>query len=877
MICKFLSEPSYSLYIYKAIANNYNDPLVTTHPEFYKKSTYKEPDPDSPPSVRMILHACNKDVYTLVKNYKEYSFQARASEILLADVHQLDSSFSIYKCVPFISYPHLLIFTYARYNEGDKEIKCLQIDYSGVLNGLADFQTTEINLPYTSLSFSLPIYYLTSAYGINLGENDESIKATRIPIGCSISAYDDNTVVFYGGLYDESYTNKILAIVKLNEFDADMYVVEKVKGVLPTPRAYAAICRYRDGFLIHGGKFENALSCMFSLSMEKDEAKEGRFKARIEHIVLANSPKRYSHELVECQGKFYILGGAVERKDDEHKIYSFNIRDLVCEEVIYKGARFPYTYKEDHRLTVAVKGHLIFVSYPSYTSTPSSNNQDIFWILNTRSMYANTFNTEFNSSSYFLYDFPGPHILMFKESFNSNIKRLITGPLYNCQLPPINLNSIQDFLPFLYTSQYKSDIKIITSNGEISCHSLILGMRKRDGGYLASLINQNHEIRLNNENADIVKVILKYLYTDQLDNPERVVLSQHIKVGKMIFVTVYEYISSLLDFAKRYRMGDLIAWLNLIIEFDGEFVKNNKLYLLNELKDLLNFSISHGDIELNKQISSDSDYEFQCISPDMFIQTNKRMIGVNKLFLSMRSEFFRGYFLFNREDMISLEEYSEDAILCMLRYVYYDNIEIPHHLLYEMMQLARHLSIHGLLLEVEAKLCYSVSPKNLAEVAEIAWIHNAENLIVFITDFVKNFAKTEKLKRQLMELKNRCPEFADRLIEVYIEAKEIPVYIIPTNTSDLEEVPNYLRNNPIPRITDPLPKGFEARFSNTELESCIKDINSYRDVYPFAQKQDRMQVINAQQEESDREEPDIRKGNRFVLLSSEESEEEEYS
>ena len=247
-------------------------------------------------------------------------------------------------------------------------------------------------------------------------------------------------------------------------------------------------------------------------------------------------------------------------------------------------------------------------------------------------------------------------------------------------------------------------------------------MRKRDGGYLASFINQNREIRLNNENGDIVRVILKYLYTDQLDNPERVVLSQHVKVGKTIYVTVYQYISDLLDFAKRYRMGDLIAWLNLIIGFDGEFVQNNKLNLLNELRDLLNFSISQGDLKLNKQISSDSDYEFQYIAPDMFIQTNKRMIGVNKLFLTIRSEFFRGYFLFSNEEMISLEEYSEDAILCMLRYVYYDNIQIPHHLLYEMMQLSRHLSINGLLLEVEAKLCYSVSPKNLADFAEMGFI-----------------------------------------------------------------------------------------------------------------------------------------------------------
>jgi hypothetical protein len=875
MICKFLSEPSYSLYIYEVISESYKDPLITTHPEFYKKTTYKEPDPESPPSVRMILHDRNKNVYTLAKNYKEYSFQARASEVLLADGYQLYDKFNIYQCAPFINYPHLLTFHDVCYTEGDREINCLSLECCTDLD-LDQHGTADINLPYTSLLSQLNIYYRTSYYD-DIGENEEIEKANRIQLGCSICAYDDKTVVFYGGFYDENYNNKILVLKKQPGLEFYKYVVKNVKGMLPTPRAHAAICRYTDGFLIHGGKFENALSCMFSLCMEKDEEKEGRLKAKIEHLVLANSPKRYSHELVECQGKFYILGGAAERKDDENKIYSFNIRDLACQEVIYKGARFHHTYKEDHRLTVVVKGHLIFVSYPSCNNTTPANNHENLWVFNTRTMYANTFPIEFQSKSCFLYDFPGPYVMIFKDFRNSNIKRLITGPVYNCQLPPINQNSIQDFLSFLYTSQYKSDIKITTSNGEICCHSLILGMRKRDGRYLASLINQSREIRLNNENADIVRVILKYLYTDQLDNPERVVLSQHVKVGKMIYVTVYEYISDLLDFAKRYRMGDLIAWLNLIIGFDGEFVKNNKLYLLNELKDLLNFSISHGDLELKKQISSDSEHEFQNMAPDMFIQTNKRMIGVNKLFLSMRSEFFRGYFLFTNEDMISLEEYSEDAILCMLRYVYYDHFDIPHHLLYEMMQLSRHLSIHGLLLEVEAKLCYSITPKNLAEIAEMAWIHNAENLIIFITDFVKNFATTEKMKSQLMELKNRCPEFGYRLIEIYIEAKQMPVYILPTNTSDLGEVPNYLRNNPIPRITDPLPKGFEARFSNTELESCIRDINSYRDVHPIAQKQDMGQDLNRQQEESESEELNIRKGNRFLLLSSQESEEEEYS
>ena len=137
---------------------------------------------------------------------------------------------------------------------------------------------------------------------------------------------------------------------------------------------------------------------------------------------------------------------------------------------------------------------------------------------------------------------------------------------------------------------------------------------------------------------------------------------------------------------------------------------------------------------------------------------------------------------------------------------------------------------------------------------------------MFITDFVKNFAKTEKIKGQLMELKNRCPEFGDRLMEVYRQSKETPTYILPANTSDPEAAANYLRNNPLPRITDPLPKGFEARFSNSELESCIKDIHSYRDVPPIALKEDRRQVFDEQQEESESEEPNFRKGNRFMLV-----------
>lgn len=874
MICKFLSEPSYSLTYYTIFSYSLSEPVITTHPEFYKITDYISPRSEDPATVKYILTDANQNVYTLAKNYKEYSFKTRASEILLVNSVPFIDVFNIREDAFYYDLGHIIQFKPVTVVEEERDITYYVIDFNSYLDS-DNTRTEQIFLPYTSLEATGPFYFTSIAHDIELTIDSETSKEIRIPIGCSVCALNSNTVVFYGGEYDGSCTNKIFIFKKLPEFESKVYRVLNVEGMLPTPRTYAAVCRYNDGLLIHGGKLENSLGCIFSLSFSRDEMTENTLKARIKHFVLGNSPRRYHHSLVECLDRFYIIGGAVENKVEGGKIYSFNMRDLVCQEVNYKGDRIPFQY-QGSGLNVVVKGHLIFVNDPNYKESKSSVTQASMWMLNTRNMIGNLFKYPNNGYLSYMYDSPGPYVAVFQDRRITAMKRLITSPLYDCQLPPISQNSILDFMEHLYNSQYNADVKIITQDGELTCHSLILGMRKRDGTYLASLISKNKEIRLQSERSGILNVVLKYLYTDQLDTPEKVIMSQHVKCRDILFVSVYDYITELLSFAKRFKMNDLIVWLNVLVEFDGEFVHMNKFNILNDLKDLLHFSIYHNTIELNNQISTDSCYEYQWNTPDLLISTNKRTIGVNKLFLMMRSEFFRGYCMLGNEEVISLEEYNDDVVIYMLKYVYYDHKDIPYHYFIEMMQLAKQLSIHGLVIEVETKICYSINTKNLVDIAESAWIQNAEYLVRFITDFVKHFAKTEKMRNQLMELKERCPELGEQLLEIYLEAREAPLYKLPTddNMTYDEKVNYYLGANPFPSIHDPLPKGLQINYLKTELEHLIRDMESFRGTETIFSKPkpDHNKLVD---QETKEEKYEMKKGNRFEFSSSEDSGNEE--
>jgi hypothetical protein len=530
--------------------------------------------------------------------------------------------------------------------------------------------------------------------------------------------------------------------------------------------------------------------------------------------------------------------------------------------------------------------------HPEYSSElreDSRHNDGVYmWILNTRSGHASGIRSIDVDSSpdrryeivEKVYNLPGNYFMevayITYGEYRVLLKRFEFGFLYDCTPVPNGCDSIVNLLDALFQERIAPDINICTNNGQLSCHSLILGLRKGETSKLICMIDDDNNITIPDDIPfEIIQSAIHYLYTDNISLPQPDYFPRLIKTNSSsskIYRDKYQYLDDFMYFAEKYKMPILHQWLDLIIKFDCSSIGINRLNLLNDLKDLYTISELSTGIELEKSSSIGAHYSIEFTKPDLIVECSDGILAAHKGLMILRSSFCRGLALFGSEDRIDLTIYDIDTVKIMLKYVYYDFQEFPTNRLIDLLQLSKQLGIEGLGLIVEGKLSNILSEHNLVNIADISYTVNSTHLLDYIREFVTKLSHKSQMKSCLCHLQSINPEIGNELLELYtlsLNNIDFPVFLYDEIEDNDEKIDLYIINNPLPQIQDPPPKWLSNITLTPEIDSLKADLNTYKD---SASKLNISRYIHRgeNQDTLQRSEISLVKRNRFEMLDEDE-------
>ena len=869
MICKFLDESSY----YKSLYGQFSSHIMTNCPEFYKcicpdapkkkskKEKHPKPSPSQPKDNQpqpKVLSYNNK--HLKLKSFRTAPSRLKGSEIIIYPVFMSERYDFSSNPVTYYEYPffiHLSKVEVEGEEDGGEGYEYYKLDMFVELSSPYQLEDYQLNIPHLNLMKMLPLRCsLRPNTTITNSIDPNTSRSIAIPLHCSVACLNNSLWVIFGGIFRDKFSSDIIIIYK-DDLGIIRVIKPEIEGLAPLPRADAGMCRYKDKIYVHGGRDStDILDDLFSIEVLRPEYDTEKWRAIITHHICHGLPKRYNHQLLNCEEKLYILGGLEKRAGDARIIYVLDPNTLICNEFTYIGIDLPYNYEPKFYTNAIVKGPLIIMNtpqlhpeYPSELKEDSRHNQGVYmWVLNTRSGHASGIHSIDPDSSpdirygavNKIYNLPGNYFMEIDYipwvEHRVFLKRFDFGFLYDCTPVPIVCDSIVTLLDALFQQRIASDITINTNNGKLSCHSLILGLRKGETSKLISMVDDDNKITIPDDIPfEIIHSAIHYLYTDNISLPQPDYFPRLIKTNSSsskIYRDKYQYLDDFMHFAEKYKMHILHQWLDLIIKFDCSSIGINRLNLLNDLKDLYTISELSTGIELEKSSSIGAQYSIEFTKPDLIVECSDGILAVHKGLMIVRSSFCRGMLLFGSDDRFDLTNYYMDIVKIMLKYVYYDCQEFPSNRLIDLLQLSKQLGIEGLSLIVEGKLSNILSENNLVDIADISYTVNATHLLDYIRDFVTKLGHKSQIKICLSQLKSVNPEIGNELLELYtlsMKTVDFPVFLYDGIEDKDEKMDLYIINNPLPQIQDPPPKWLANKILSPEIDSLKSDLNAYKD------------------------------------------------
>lgn len=899
MITTFFEEPSYYKSLYDKLQGTQFSTVLTSCPEFYRLTDPNTPKKkpkkdkkhiDKQPKLKSLLYL-NK--FINLKGYNSAHFRVKGTEITVYPTFQTEiSDYNLLERA-YYEHPYFINLVLDFIEEDEISYDFFKLDKVVEISSPYKVEPSDLTIPNLNLNKSLPLNCsVISNTSIITDIDIETSRRIAIPLHSSVASLNCNLWVIYGGIFKNKYRTDIIIIHK-DDIGVLRVIKPEIQGLLPLPRSDAGICKYQDKLYVHGGKdATEILDDLFSIEIIQPKSDADKWKAVITHHICQNLPKRYNHELAHSEDKLYIIGGVDGRPGKSKAIYVLDPKTMLSKELHHYGVDFPYSYDYRFFTNLIVKGPLILVNPPvmhlEFRNKDSSNDnkvnyEAVMWILNTRIEHASTIRSIDDLNDYReyqhthkIFNMPGNYFMnTYFDIFNRGIiQRLDFGPLYECSVVPLSTDSMINLLENLFETQAAADITIKTNNGDILCHSLILGLRKTETSRLISLIDENNTIHIYDDFPyEIIHSAVKYLYTDNLQVPPPTYFPCIIKTSSncsKVYKDRYQYIQYFMLFAERYNMPALHQWLDLIIKFDCTNIGTNKLTLVNDLNDLYTIAEISGNLELQRSNSLMTQYNAEFSQPDLIIECSNGILSAHKLFMILRSSFCRGLILFRTDDRLDLSNYDEETVKLMVKYVYYDLQEFPTNKLIDLLLISKQLGIEGLSLIMQGKLSNMLNEHNLVEIADTAHIVNATHLLENIYSFVTK-SRNKHLKACLAQLSSINPDFGKELIEKYsqtLHTIEFPVFLYDEIPELDEKIELYMINNPLPQLEDPCPRWLVTQYLNLEVQGFKEDLNIHKDTSSHFNinrsiYKDNTQITQQHIETS------IVKRNRFELLDTE--------
>jgi hypothetical protein len=330
MICKFLEESSYYKSLYGQFIDRTSPHIMTNCPEFYKcicpntpkKKSKKDKHPkpgtsqpkDNQPQPKLLSY---NNKHLKLKSFRTAHSRLKGNEIIIYPVFKSERYNHSPIQVRYYEYPFFIQFVKVQVEEdedGNEGYEFYSLDQFVELSSPYQIEDYQLNIPYLNMSKSLPLSCsLRSNTTIINSIDPNTSRHIAIPLYCSVACLSSSLWVIFGGIFKDKYSSDIIIIHK-DELEIIRVIKPEIEGLVPLPRADAGMCRYKDKIYVHGGRDStDTLDDLFSIEILRPESGSEKWRAIVTHHICHDLPKRYNHQLLNCEEKLYIVGGLEKR------------------------------------------------------------------------------------------------------------------------------------------------------------------------------------------------------------------------------------------------------------------------------------------------------------------------------------------------------------------------------------------------------------------------------------------------------------------------------------------------------------------------------------------------------------------------------------